>query len=362
MTSKQRLLNAFRRLGPSDRPPFAPLMPEYWTDSLPPEIRKASHLELSKLMGGDAIIRINAYTVRYDDTVQVEQTSEGKFTRIRYTTPIGIVEELQENAPAAETIFKMEFVVKEERDFEVLEYIYDHTIFDDNREQVARAIEETGDDGLVLATIQGAPLVMLFRHREPSALLIDSYDRPDAVKHAADAIHRAHLRSFEIVRRTPAQVIISYCADLSASLISPGLYERYAMPYLSELAGILHAEDKLLVTHLCGFLKPMLPLLKQTGIDGICSLTQPPMGDTTVAMVREALGEDFPVIGILDPVVFALGKPEQIRLHVEQALAALPDTRGLIFAPADSTAAGTTMENLSEAARTIKDWFGRRRG
>ncbi len=384
MTSRQRLRRAFWRLGESDRPPFAPLMPDYWTNSLPGDLSgkrspegpstddgrgddfqgggggaNASHLELSKMMGGDAFIRIPAFTSRLDDTIHIKKTVEGDFTRIRYSTPLGEVEEVLENAPLAETIFKMEFAVKEEADFEVLEYLFDHTIYGDNCGEVTKAIEETGEEGLVGGAGLGAPLVRLFRFREPAKLLLDSYDRPDVIKRAADAIHRSHLRAYEIIKKSPAEVIIAYCADLSASLISPAMFERYALPYLREYAEILHCEGKLLIVHLCGHLEALLPLLKQTGIDGICSLTLPPMGDTTIDMVRDVLGDDFPVIGGLDPVLFALQTPDRVRSHVEATLEGLSHTRGLILAPSDSTPAGTTMENLTEAARTIAEWFSK---
>jgi len=48
---------------------------------------------------------------------------------------------------------------------------------------------------------------------------------------------------------------------------------------------------------MCGHLKALLPLIKQTGMDGINALTPPTVGDTPYEHALDVLGEDVLLLG-----------------------------------------------------------------
>jgi hypothetical protein len=55
---------------------------------------------------------------------------------------------------------------------------------------------------------------------------------------------------------------------------------------------------------MCGWLKNLLPFIKETGLDGIHALTPPTIADTPFELAMDCLGERVTLMGILDGTVF----------------------------------------------------------
>jgi hypothetical protein len=96
------------------------------------------------------------------------------------------------------------------------------------------------------------------------------------------------LESLEIVcARTPVEVIIS-AENTSTTLLSPALYRRFSLPHLQQFVEVVHRHHKKAVLHMCGWIRQLLPLIRQTGLDGIHALTPPTIGDTPFEVAMQA--------------------------------------------------------------------------
>jgi hypothetical protein len=90
---------------------------------------------------------------------------------------------------------------------------------------------------------------------------------------------------------------------------------------------------------MCGLLRNLLPVLKETGMDGINALTPPPVGDTPFEHALDVLGEDTIILGgILSSTVFQ--EESATREEIWQALDAaytprIREARFLLWVPAD---------------------------
>ena len=66
---------------------------------------------------------------------------------------------------------------------------------------------------------------------------------------------------------------------------------------------------------------PLLPTIRETGLDGINAVTPPPVGDTEYEDVLDAYGDDFVPLGaVLSPTVFhraGLG-PEELHAFLDR--------------------------------------------
>jgi uroporphyrinogen-III decarboxylase len=74
----------------------------------------------------------------------------------------------------------------------------------------------------------------------------------------------------------------------------------------------MHASGKVAIIHMCGHVRDILPLIRETGADGVHALTPPPTGDTPWELALDGLGEDTIILGALDPTIFALGPVQDI--------------------------------------------------
>ncbi|GEM_PF-2610356 len=84
--------------------------------------------------------------------------------------------------------------------------------------------------------------------------------------------------------------------NTSTTMISPKYYERYSLAHIREFAERAHGRKKRAMVHMCGLLKGLLPLIRQTGMDGIHSLTPPPVGDVSLGDAYEVFPPDFSIL------------------------------------------------------------------
>jgi len=95
--------------------------------------------------------------------------------------------------------------------------------------------------------------------------------------------------------------------QISTYYISPDIYRRFNGPHQKDFTDIMHAAGKIVLMHMCGHVKDVLPDIKRVGADGIHALTPPPTGNTPWEMALDVLGEDTVIIGVLDPSIFITG-------------------------------------------------------
>lgn len=184
-------------------------------------------------------------------------------------------------------------------------------------------------------------------------------DYPSEVEGLLEAMQQARLQEWRMtVDVTPAPALIPV-ENTSSTLISPALYRRYSLPQLREVVEVCHGAGKLAVFHMCGWLRDLLPAIRETGLDGINAATPPPHGDTTVEQVLDACGEDFLVLGgILDGSVFQAPRVTREQLHAALEGLYTPRVRRanlLLWLPADGLP--TSLERFE----LVQEWFARQR-
>jgi len=198
--------------------------------------------------------------------------------------------------------------------------IWEQTRFEEaegHEESFARTDAAIGDSGLYAYTTSPSPVQQLL---EVDMGMIAFYgmlqDYPREVEGLLAVMHEARKQEYELTaRRTPARVVIPV-ENTSSTLISPTLYRRYSLPQLRDYVDILHRYGKLAVLHMCGLLTHLLPVIRETGLDGINAATAPPHGDTTVEDILDACGEDFIILGgIFDGSVLHASQVTRRQLH-----------------------------------------------
>ena len=165
-------------------------------------------------------------------------------------------------------------------------------------EAFARVERHIGDDGMYVPWLDPSPVQNLLEYEMGAAnfyYLLDDHRRE--VEELLAIMHAKRLQEYEIVaRRTPAEVVIAM-ENTSSTLISPRLYRQYSLPQIRDYVDVLHRYGKIAVLHMCGHLKALLPVVRETGLDGINAVTPPPVGTTTSTMCLDAFGDDFLIFG-----------------------------------------------------------------
>lgn len=218
--------------------------------------------------------------------------------------------------------------------------------------------QRIGNDGLFLPTLEPSPVQRLIEYEiELENFYALLQDERQEMEELLAAMQRLRRQEYEAVARLSEAEAFIAVENTSSTLTSPDIYRRYTLPHIREYANILHARGKKLVLHMCGNLKALLPVLKETRADAFNAVTPPPLGTTTFEDVLDAMGEDFVIFGgLMDASV--VHKPDVTPREIHDYLDALytPRLRRahlVLWLGADG------LPTPSDRFEALSDWFFR---
>ena len=175
---------------------------------------------------------------------------------------------------------------------------YEESKNDDYEKNIRKMESLIGEDGIMVEAVEASPVQVLLEYACGMMNFYSLYqDHPEEIHELLDIMHACRRQEYEIMgRRTPWSCVVPM-ENTSTMMISPQLYEKLSLPQISDFVSIMHKHGKLAVLHMCGHIKNLLPLFKDTGCDGINAVTPPPLGDTPFEDVLDCLGEDFIILG-----------------------------------------------------------------
>jgi len=145
------------------------------------------------------------------------------------------------------------------------------------------------------------------------------HDYPCEMTNLIETMHNIEKQAFKILAQHPCNCIM-LIENTSTFYISPEIYKKFNMPHQREFVEEIKKAGKTAILHMCGHVKNILHIIKETRCDGIHALTPPPTGDTPWELALDVLGEDTIIIGALDPSVFILNKIENIPLALDKLI------------------------------------------
>ena len=105
--------------------------------------------------------------------------------------------------------------------------------------------------------------------------------------------------------------------NTSSTSISPSHYRQLTLPHIREYARLVHQNSTRLIVHMCGLLKDLMDCFVETGMDGIHSVTPPPVGDAPYALIRETFKPDFTIIGRLNAQLWVGKSKDEIQANLK---------------------------------------------
>lgn len=163
---------------------------------------------------------------------------------------------------------------------------------------------QVGGELPIMGWVEGA-LAEAADLRGVSTIMVDVSERPGWVEELLEFCTLQEIWFAEAQIDAGADVI--GIGDAVASLISPAMYERFALPYQQRIVDAIHAKGALARLHICGRTTHLLPQMARTGADIIDVDSMVPF-EVAVEKLAPAL-----VCGNINPVtVMMQGTPEQV--------------------------------------------------
>jgi uroporphyrinogen-III decarboxylase len=217
--------------------------------------------------------------------------------------------------------------------------------------------QEIGEDGIATTSFNNTPLMFLIEMvwgLENTYYLLNDF--PWEVEAILQQLHLSLKRQLEVIIESPARVVIEY-ENTSSTLLSPGMFRKYVLPFMNEYAAILKDAGKIYLVHMCGRLKAFKDDLAQAGFHGITDAPPPPTGDFPLDEAAAALPGKV-LIGGIDPNTFISPDPAFVEAEISGLLERLKPFRGVMLGSADVAPRGALPENF-KLIRRLVDTVGR---
>ncbi len=347
MKTKERLLAAIAGRE-TDRTAWSPFLAYYW-EFLHKDVQVAGQVQYLQSLGADPLLRGFHTLYRAEYPGEKRETTDGRKRTVEYSTPVGKLTEEYTFAQAANTWFLTRHPVQNTQDMAVLVYLFENMRIYPDDDAFLADDAALGDDGLYLPVIgvngKTAFQSLLEHWVGTEQLVYFVYDEPEWVQTCLDAMRARSLETVRLSVQTPAKGFITW-EDTSTTNISPGMFSQYIAPELNAWADIIHDAGKLLVHHACGHLKDLLPLMAETRVDCVESISPPPTGNVAFDAAAKILaGGGLSTIGGIEPTVLLNSKMDELRVYTENLLEAMKGYP-FILANSDSCPPGVAEEKF----------------
>jgi hypothetical protein len=260
---------------------------------------------------------------RYDGSIELTETKEGRKSTRLLRTPVGGLREESVYSPLSCSVGITKHFVESERDLDVLLYVLQH------RRLVPANLADWPERRRLWQAYRGLPCIGL--PRSPMAALFvewagvqnGSYLMADCPEKCKEALRLMEEQEYPIIEAVCelAPPLVHFPDNLSSDCMTR-LYDGHLAGVHRRRIERLHAAGVRCAVHLDGTVKGLLPKLIRSGFDAIEALTPKPGGDLDVEEIRK-LADPSPVVlwGGVPGIMFAPPYTwQQMESHVRHVL------------------------------------------
>lgn len=356
MTPRDRWIAALT-MQPADRLPFWPKLDAAYPPAQAAPFGTMSVDAIHDWIGSDKHAWIPDCLKDIRRRTASEISTEGRLRTTTFSTPRGSARLVTRFDAASQSWHPVSFPVRNVDDARLMTEWFldsDWAADGDQLEKAKTAAKEIGHGALTANGIGESPLmywVEWLAGVENAHLMLA--DHASIVEELFDAIHRSLLRRTELLcEHSPADVLY-LVENTSTTLISPQQYRRHCLKHITQYGEIARGCGRLVVLHMCGHIKALLPDLAQLPVAGFEAFTSPTLGNATLLDGRTAC-PDKCLIGGTNAILW-LRPAREIIAQIEHDLASLPHHRGIVV-----TSAGVMPPFCRpETIKTVCDWVKR---
>ncbi len=244
----------------------------------------------------------------------------------------------------------IKYFIQSEADLDLMiKYLPFITQVDTN--DIRRAKEATGKDGVVAPWIQGAFNLIAYYYRKVDDLLVDALVNPAFYhKLMTWGVERYKTHIQYMIDARPD--VIAYGGNIAnGKMVGPDFFKQYIWPYEKQLIEFIQSQGVAVLYHNCGYARKLLPLYPSLGMRSYESMTPHPHGDTVLAEAVQIFGKGTTLLGNIDQIdLLRYGTPADIRETVCQVLDTVRGRSHFILATTDYFNENTPHENIHALA------------
>jgi len=361
MTKRERYLRALRN-EQVDELVWAPNF-DYWLAvsraeaTLPEKYEGMSRNDIVRAIGGYIWNRAGGIRAVLDGSVKSKSYSENGMTVHEIETPVGVIREVyRETEGQHRTRFLAEHYIKDLGCLNVMKYVVEATHYEPHYEPTLKALEETGDDGVVL---NGCFCVPFIQFAKMDAGYVNGCymwtDHRKEVDSLLDAYFAKYLEGCAILADGPADVLATG-DNMDGVMISPEIFRQYAVPFYQEARKVTSAKGKLFEGHWCGRTKSLLPHTPGCGLDIVEAIVTRPMDDMSLVEALDMLKGEVVLQGGIPSVLVCEegGAFDDFVKYVQDVIVPLAGRKGFILGMSDNVPPNADFARVEAVAELIR--------
>jgi len=225
-------------------------------------------------------------------------------TEITVHTPVGKQVEVLRRSPNSPRQIHLKWPITTVEELKVATWRAENTTWRWDQDAYDRVHRDWGDLGAPTMYMPRVNIQDLFINTMGvQGAIYALYDWPDAVRAYFRALDESHARLIEVINASPVD-IINFGDNIHCGTLPPHLFREYVMPAYHRRCDLLHAAGKFVHAHWDGDTKTLLPLARETRLDGLEAITPEPQGDVTLEEIAAGLGDEMVLIDGLPAILF----------------------------------------------------------
>ncbi len=360
MSPRERWLAALR-MQPVDQLPFWPKLDSAYIQAQARPFREMDLETINDWIGSDKHLWFEGFVEEVRRSTKLEVVVDGNTRRTLYRTRHGELELIEHFDVASQAWYPIKHPISTLDDIHLMREFYEDAVVEVDAEalqEVTETVRRIGGSAATSIGIGESPLMHFVEWLagvETSHYLLA--DHTQEVEALFKVMHQVLLRKAEILADKGPVDFFMMVENTSTTLISPKQYLEYCYKHITDYGNICRGYERILVLHMCGHLKALLPDLATLPVAGFEAFTSPSLGNTTLGDGRTAC-PDKCLIGGTNATLWT--RPaEEIIAQLECDLDVLPHHRGIIPSSAGLMPPACKPETIKTACEWVHSYPAR---
>jgi len=170
------------------------------------------------------------------------------------------------------------YYLKTPEDYAMMKDIVEKTVLSSNTALFESTRQRLGEDGVVMGRMDRTPyqkLLLELAGAEP--FLMTLYTDPDPVEELLEALSKRFREQIERMAEGPSEII--WLPDnVTVDMTPPEAFRKYHLPLYQYCVKCAHQTGKRVVAHFDGKIRPLMDVIRETGVDVIESVSEESIG------------------------------------------------------------------------------------
>ena len=204
-----------------------------------------------------------------------------------------------------------------------------------------------GNELFIRGNCDQSPFSLACCLRTPANFMMDLFLDEERTVKLLEYCTKICLQFIQLMSETGADMISNGDSPAGPSMISPELYEQFALPYEKILQDETRKLDLPYLLHICGDTTLILPQMSKIGLDAVELDYKTPIDE-----IHKTFGDKTTVFGTIDPSgIFAFGAPEKVRKEAVKIFDIYKHNPRLVIGPGCALPPFTPEENIREIVK-----------